>query len=139
MPTCTERAYSGSWKSTTVAIKTRETLATFVRGYYSHCMQNETNIHTARTLRPSTVGALPVAVVATDYAEVGALILAQNQKDVTLFVVGLSLETAYQIVYVAGMNPLAIDPTDLAGAINVIEYQTGEVVFPTYRKEEVIR
>jgi len=96
-------------------------------------MQNETNIHTARTLRPSTVGALPV--VATDYAELGALILAQNQRDVTLFVVGLSLETAYQIVYVAGLNPLAIDPTDLAGAINVIEYQTGEVVSPTYRKE----
>lgn len=67
------------------------------------------------------------------HAELGALILARHQADVTWCAAGMATDTAREIVAAVEANPFAYDPSILTIAINVIAHQTGVVVTPAYK------
>ena len=71
--------------------------------------------HTQKTARPAPLGTL--TVVESDYALVGAKILADMRAEHVRALVSMTESTARRILHCAGNNPLAIDPTSVHFAL----------------------
>lgn len=69
----------------------------------------------SHTPRPFALGLVPV--VESDYALVGAKILADMRAEHVRALGSMTESTARRILHVAGNNPLAIDPTSVHFAL----------------------
>ena len=95
---------------------------------YSEYMEDMT--HTTKTAAVGTRVALERTT--SDYNAIGIAIFAELDRTIVRAACAMSLQTAREVMDLAGRDPLAIEAITLTIAREVIQQETGAVVAPHY-------